>query len=174
MTVPTGRNGDKTSVTDVVALFRYGVIADVLHLDPKTRQLTARLREKAELDYVIPGSLRRHVAAETMRGWVKQYRRGGFDALRSRPRCDLGVSRAIDAAVADLLCAIKEESPGLTVPLVIAAAREHHVAADSALARRPRCTGCSRATASWSSGRRTQETARTAGDSPSSPRTSSG
>jgi transposase InsO family protein len=134
MTVPKGKNDEKTSSTDVVALFRYGVIADVLHLDPKTRQLSARLREKAELDYSIPGSLRRHVAAETMRGWLKAYRRGGFDALRSRPRSDRGVSRAIDATVSDLLCAIKDESPGLTVPQVIGVARERGISRDVSLA----------------------------------------
>lgn len=51
-----------------VALFRYGVIADLVHLEPHHRGLYALLQKKAEQEFTIPGSLRRHVAAETMRG----------------------------------------------------------------------------------------------------------
>ncbi len=134
MTVPAGPDDARKAEIDAVALFRYGVIADVLHLDPRKRQLMTRLREKAELEYVIPGSLRRQVAAETMRGWLKDYRRGGFDALKPRLRSDRGLSRVLDKPVADLLCAIKEESPQLTVPMVITAARAKGVSADVFLA----------------------------------------
>src|ERR687891_655362 len=48
---------------DAVALFRYGLIADLLHLAPGHRRLQAQLREKAEREYEIPGSARRRVAA---------------------------------------------------------------------------------------------------------------
>ncbi len=64
-----------------IALFRYGVIADLRHLEPHHRGLYALLAKKAEQEFTIPGSLRRHVAPETMRGWLRAYRRGGFDAL---------------------------------------------------------------------------------------------
>jgi hypothetical protein len=46
-----------------VALFRYGLIADLLHMPLGSRGLYPRLREKAALDYVIPGSSRTRVAA---------------------------------------------------------------------------------------------------------------
>jgi len=133
MSVPSDRDESKSGDVDQVALFRYGVIADVLHLDPKKRELSARLREKADLDYAIPGSFRRRVAAETMRGWLKAYRRGGFEALLPQARSDRGRSRAIEQAVADMLCAIKEDRPALTVPLVISAARERGVGAEVTL-----------------------------------------
>ncbi len=134
MTVPPDRDDRKPGDVDQVALFRYGVIADVFHLDPKKRQLTARLREKAEIDYAIPGSFRRHIAAETMRDWLKAYRRGGFEALQPKPRSDRGETRAIDQAVADLLCEIKEENHALTVPHVIASARERGLTTEIVLA----------------------------------------
>ena len=51
-----------------VALFRYGVIADLVQLEPNHRGLYALLATKAKGDYTIPGSLRRHVAPETLRG----------------------------------------------------------------------------------------------------------
>ncbi|HEY1534463.1 MAG TPA: helix-turn-helix domain-containing protein, partial [Polyangiaceae bacterium] len=73
-----------------VALFRYGVIADLTHLEPHHRGLYALLKEKAEREYTIPGSLRRRVATETIRGWLRAYRSGGFDALVPRARSDQG------------------------------------------------------------------------------------
>lgn len=109
-----------------VALFRYGIIADLAQLEPHARGLYARLREKAERDYVIPGSLRRRVAEETIRGWLRDYRRGGFDALLPRTRVDHGASRSIPANVIDVLCELKDEDPSLSIPALIRRAREAH------------------------------------------------
>jgi hypothetical protein len=71
---------------EAVALFRYGLIAELTQVSQ--RGLYAKLRQKAALDYEIPGSLRRRVAVETLRGWLRGYRGGGFDALLPKPRCD--------------------------------------------------------------------------------------
>lgn len=109
-----------------IALFRYGLIADLLQLPPHHRGLYALLRDKAAREHSIPGSLRRHVAAETIRGWLRDYRRGGFDALVPKVRGDLGASRALPALVVDLLCEIKDSTPELSIPLVIKKAREDH------------------------------------------------
>lgn len=130
MTIPKDPN---PRTADAVALFRYGVIAELIHLDPKQREISARLRAKAERSYDIPRSTRRHVAAETIRDWLQAYRRGGFEALRPKPRADRGQMRAVDQSVADLLCAIKEEHPDYSIPLVIAAARTKGVAPEVAL-----------------------------------------
>ncbi|MEO7097655.1 MAG: DDE-type integrase/transposase/recombinase, partial [Polyangiales bacterium] len=109
-----------------VALFRYGVIADLVHIEPHHRGLYALLTKKAEQDYTIPGSLRRHVAPETMRGWLRDYRRGGFDALAPRVRVDLGCARSIPTHVIDLLCQMKEDSPELSIPALLKVARADH------------------------------------------------
>ena len=79
---------DKTR--EQIALFRYGLIADLLHRGPRERGLQPLLLEKAEKVYEIPGSRRSRVAAETIRDWLMEYRRGGFDALRPRARRDQG------------------------------------------------------------------------------------
>ena len=110
---------DAKTHNDEVALFRYGVIGDLVHLPPGTKGLQARLEEKAEIDYRIPGSGRVRVASETIRDWLKKYRRSGFEALRPQVRADLGQSRAMPREVADLLLSIKEEKPALSVQLVI-------------------------------------------------------
>jgi len=59
-----------------LALFRYGLIAEFISLPPGSPGFYARLREKANADYTIPGSQRTRVAAETLRHWLKDYRRG--------------------------------------------------------------------------------------------------
>jgi transposase InsO family protein len=103
-----------------IALFRYGLIADLLQMPAGTRGLYARLRLKAAADYTIPGSSRTRVAAETLRHWIKDYRRGGFDALLPKGRADRGRSRALPQAVADALLSLKEEQPQLSIPQLIA------------------------------------------------------
>jgi hypothetical protein len=67
-----------------VALFRYGLIADLVQLPPGSKGLYARIEQKAASDYTIPGSTRTRVAPETLRDWLKRYRRGGFDAQAPR------------------------------------------------------------------------------------------
>lgn len=107
-----------------VALFRYGLIADLLRLEPGSKGLYAQIEQKAASEYTIPGSPRTRVAAETLRDWLKRYRRGGFDALLPKPRADRGQSRSLPAQVVDVLLEIKEGNPKLSVQLVIREARK--------------------------------------------------
>jgi len=107
-----------------LALFRYGLIAEFIQLPPGSRGLYARLREKARADYTIPGSTRTRVAPETLRHWLKDYRRGGFDALLPKGRADCGHSRALPQAVADALLSLKDEQPELSIPQLIRAVQQ--------------------------------------------------
>ena len=102
-----------------IALFRHGLIGDLVHRKVGERGLYALLRDKAERVYEIPGSRRTRVAVETLRDWLDSYRRGGFDALYPQPRRDQGQARAIPQEVADHLCTIKENNRALSVALVI-------------------------------------------------------
>src|SRR5512145_559094 len=103
------KTGDEKR-NEEVALFRYGLVADLAEVG--RHGLYKKLREKAARDYDIPGSTRRRVAPETLRGWLRAYRRGGFDALLPQRRSDNGMTRAIPQAVADLLLE-KGQEPGL-------------------------------------------------------------
>ncbi len=114
-----------------LALFRYGLIADLIQLPAGSRGLYARLREKARAEYSIPGSTRTRVAMETLRHWLADYRRGGFDALLPKGRADRGHSRALPQAVADALLSLKDTEPNLSIPQLIRAVRETGVAAPS-------------------------------------------
>jgi len=108
---------------NAVALFRYGLIADLRHWPVGKRGLGEELAKKAKGDYEIPGSRRRRVASETIRDWLKVYRRGGFHALLPKARRDQGQARAIPQPVVDLLRMLKEDKPALSVRMVIEAAR---------------------------------------------------
>lgn len=114
-----------------VALFRYGLIAEFVHLPLSSPGLYARLQEKAEQSYTIPGSTRTRVAVETLRDWLKSYRRGGFDALLPKPRTDRGRSRALPPAIAESLLGLKEELPQLSIPQLIRVAAKRGIATDS-------------------------------------------
>jgi transposase InsO family protein len=64
------------------------------------------------------------VAAETLRSWLKLYRKKGFAGLYPKPRSDKGRCRRIPAEVVDELLSVKEATPKLTVKQVIAAAKD--------------------------------------------------
>lgn len=111
---------DEEKRREQIALFRYGVIADLIHLPRgKGSGLYDKLRDKADRDWEIPFTLRRRIAVETMREWLTAYRKGGFDALSPKVRRDNGVTRAIPQHVADLLVETKEANRKLSVPLLI-------------------------------------------------------
>ena len=117
-------NDSDSDHSHAVALFRYGLIADLVRLEPGSKGLYAQIAHKAATEYTIPGSTRTRVAAETIRDWLKRYRRGGFDALLPRPRADRGQSRSLPAEVVDVLLEIKEGNRALSVQLVIREARK--------------------------------------------------
>ncbi len=116
-------NDPATDHRHAVALFRYGVIADLVRAQPGADGLYQQIAEKAARDYTIPGTTRTRIAAETIRHWLKRYRSGGFDALMPKPRADRGRPRKIPDDVAELLVAIKEQHPELPVRAVIGQAR---------------------------------------------------
>ena len=117
-------NNSDDDLRQAIALFRYGVIADLVHLPLGTPGIGDKLRDKASQPYTIPGSDRTHVAAETIRGWIRLYRYGGFEALYPKPRNDRGQPRRLPPEVAERLIALKVDNPAWSVRAVIRAARE--------------------------------------------------
>ena len=106
-----------------IALFRYGVLGDLVHIKPG-EIIQKLLKEKAEREHQIPFSTRTRVAPETIRDWLKAYRKAGFDGLKPKPRADAGESRAIPEQIGDLLISLKEEHRDLSVRQLIVSAQE--------------------------------------------------
>ena len=98
-----------------IALFRYGVIADLACLPVGTPGTGAMMRAKAKQSCIIPGSTRTRIAAETVRGWITDYRRGGFEALYPKRRTDRDQPRRLPPEVAERLIALKTASPNQSV-----------------------------------------------------------
>lgn len=120
----------RTEHAEKVALFRYGLIADLLQpAADDGRKLYERLKEKASKSYCIPASRRTTVAVETMRDWISLYKAGGFDALKPKPRKDIGSARAIPIEVLDLLVATKDAHRDYSVSMVIDAVKKESAAA---------------------------------------------
>ena len=117
-------NNSDDDLRQAIALFRYGVIADLVHLPLGTPGIGDKLRDKASQPYTIPGSERTHVAANTIRGWIRLYRYSGFDALYPKPRTDRGQPRRLPPEVAGRLIELKVDNPAWSVRAVIKAARE--------------------------------------------------
>ena len=107
-----------------VALFRFRLSAPLVHLPAGSDELAAELRASAAREHEIPGSRRRRVARSTLREWLRSYRKGGFEALHPKRRIDRRQSRSLPAEVAELLTAIKEREPRLTVKTVIREAQD--------------------------------------------------
>jgi transposase InsO family protein len=112
---------DEQKRRESIALFRHALIADLVH---EHQGLYAKLRAKAERDYEIPFSRRRRVAVETLRDWLRAYRRSGFDGLLPKPRSDNGLCRALPRELCDWLVEYKDEHRDLTVPKLIEKAVE--------------------------------------------------
>ncbi len=97
-----------------IALFRYGLIANLV-LEPLPRgELTRRAEEIAARHYEIPSSQRTSVSVDTLLDWALRYRNGGFEALAPQPRQDRGQSRTITPQLADLIERLKRENPHRT------------------------------------------------------------
>lgn len=97
-----------------IALFRYGLIAQLV-VEPLPRgELTRRAQEIAARQYEIPASQRTSVSVDTLLDWALRYRNGGFEALAPQPRQDRGQSRTITPQLADLIERLKRENPHRT------------------------------------------------------------
>jgi len=102
-----------------IALFRYGLIAQLVHTPPDTGQQERLLREIAARTYTIPGSTRTHVSVTTLRRYLKTYCEKGFEALRPGPRADVGAPRAFPPEVLDKAIALREEQPARTTQTLV-------------------------------------------------------
>jgi transposase InsO family protein len=102
-----------------IALFRYGLIAQLVHTPPDQGHQEALLREIATRTYRIPGSRRTRVSLTTLRRYLKTYLAQGFEALRPAPRADVGIPRAFPPEVLDKAIALREEQPARTTQTLV-------------------------------------------------------
>ena len=98
------------------AVFRYGLISEATRplADEVASEVLGRI---AARQHQLPdGSLRRFSAA-TLRAWLRDYQRGGLDALYPQTRSDKGAFRAIDDDVAEIIARHRVQHRELSVKL---------------------------------------------------------
>ena len=96
---------------EIIALFRYGLIAPLVLETLPRGEFTRRAQEIAARLYDIPHSTRRQVSVDTLLDWTLRYRRHGLPAFMPQPRQDRGHMRAIPDATAALIERLKRENP---------------------------------------------------------------
>jgi putative transposase len=115
----TSTEPDADDLDTEIALFRYGLIAQLIHTPPDEGQQEALLRHLASQTYQIPGSKRTRVSVTTLRRYLATYREKGFDALRPASRADAGDPRAFPPEVLDKAMALREEQPSRTTQTIV-------------------------------------------------------
>jgi putative transposase len=100
-----------------IALFRYGLIAPVLHGTHAGRAADYfRLATAEKLDVPHVGPVR--LKPDTLKGWLADFRARGLDGLMPKPRADLGTSRVITPEQEARLRTLLVAHPQLSATLV--------------------------------------------------------
>ena len=100
------------------ALFRYQIISGYLASDPARGKRRETLEHLAGKSWMLQSGEPATVKAETIRYWLRLYRRGGFEALKDKPRSDQGI-RAIPKEVIDQACTLKLQVPERSIERII-------------------------------------------------------
>jgi putative transposase len=106
-----------------VALWRYGIIAPLLHLEGPRGLLSRQIRRLAERFHEHPFKGRVRVGWGTIEHWLYDYRKDGLDGLRPRTRKDKGQSRRIEGPMAERITELARSCPQLDGPQLLAELR---------------------------------------------------
>ena len=120
---------DSHNLGERVALFRHRLIAQLLPEELTARQRQLTIERIVSAEHPIPGSLRTRVAESTLRDWLRDYRGGGFDALKPKRRIDAGHPRTLDPALVERLLQLKEAEPDRSIRRIIEIVRHEGVLA---------------------------------------------
>lgn len=104
----------------VIANFRYGLIAPVVTRKLNPGEQAAILREIASHAYEIPHSKTQTVSLRTLERYVQAYRKGGYAALLPSERADKLQCKQIAPDVLEKAVALKQENPTRSVRQIIA------------------------------------------------------
>jgi putative transposase len=98
---------------DQIALFRYGIIAPVLH--DSAHNQSRYFKEMAHKVYDVPAYGRKTYNWKTFKSWLRDYRIAGFDGLKPKTRSDKGQPRIIDDHLKSVICQKFDQFPSLKI-----------------------------------------------------------
>jgi putative transposase len=106
--------------SEAVALFRASVIGSLGCREMSRGDLADELRALSEKRFRPPGSpITRSYGISTLERWYYAHRSGGVEALRPKPRSDRGFAQTLTDKQRELLCDIRQDYPGASVPLIL-------------------------------------------------------
>ena len=106
-----------------LALCRYQIISPYIALDPPRGQRRQILEELAAKSWTGPDGEPLHVAAETLRSWIRRYRRDGLGGLKDKERPRRGIL-ALTPEQIDLVLALKREVPERSLDRIVQIAEQ--------------------------------------------------
>lgn len=107
---------DQATPAEQIALFRYGIIAPILH-DSSNGQ-TRYFKQMAQKVFDVPSYGRKQYHWKTFKSWLRSYRRAGFDGLKPKTRADKGSSRRVDDGLAQIIQQKYQQFPALNAALL--------------------------------------------------------
>lgn len=94
------------------ALYRYGVIAPLVERQEfAPGEKTSLVEELAAQTHYQPGTGPTQVTERTIWGWLRDYDKGGLEALTPKRRSDQGQSRVIDEDILKRTVQLRHENP---------------------------------------------------------------
>jgi putative transposase len=109
-----------------IALFRFGIISDLIASRLAPGELTRRIQEKSAQRWDIPYSNRTRLSVSTIRRWLILYERNGreLSSLTPERRADRGKCRTVDEETILALVRLRKSRPGVPVWRLIEELRE--------------------------------------------------
>lgn len=106
-----------------LALLRFQIVSAYLAMDPARGERGPLLQRLAARPWPGPDGELLHFAPETIRGWVRRFRKGGLRALEDASRPRRG-EVALPPEAVELLAALKRQVPERTLDLLIRIAED--------------------------------------------------
>lgn len=117
-------SGSASPMPTDLALLRFQIVSAYLALEPARGDRGPLLQQLAARPWPGPDGTLLHFAPETIRGWVRRFRKGGLPALEDAPRPRRG-EVALPPETVALLAALKRQVPTRTLDMLI------HIAEDT-------------------------------------------
>ncbi len=111
---------EPTDHAEAVALFRAEIIGGLTRRELHRGELQHELARLSKKRFRPPGSsTTRSFSRPTLERWYYDYKRGGLEALRPRPRSDRGRARALSEAQRKLVVDIRRVHPHASAELIL-------------------------------------------------------
>lgn len=98
---------------ETAALWRYGLISELLHASGDGLTLAERLNAAAERTWNHPTQGLIRLKADTLRHWLYRYKKNGLSGLEDRPRRDKGQSQ-VPKPIAERFATLRNTHPHAT------------------------------------------------------------